>query len=325
MSAGQRFEFEFPIAVTVNANGLGMTIAAIAPSDFKDAFSHETIARNNQASAVSVSYSWADLDRYREPGSGRAPAGIILHTARVGSTLQVRLLRCVHGLAVYSEPPALNDLLMPPWVRKRSDLVAALRFIVDLIGRHAGTNFVLKLRSWNSLFVDSILEAFPDTRWVFGVRHPLEVGVSVQRRPPTWMRLRKRPDNPFLQYAKSQGHVDTEEDYLASMLAAFYASVAAADHSMGMLVDYQQLPSAVWKNVCPHFCLQATHQDLSQMQIASLYDAKCIVGQQRLFVPDSAQKRAEASLALRRAVDATALPALFRFREGFGGTILQSA
>ena len=316
---------DFPIAATLSADALHVTFAAIPPCEFGDAFSHETIARHNQVPVTRISYPRESLERYREKNSALSPVGIIMHTARVGSTLQVRLLRCIRGLSVYSEPPVLNDLLMPPWGWKRLDMIAALRFVIDLIGRHAEADFVIKLRSWNSLFADAIIEALPNTPWVFGVRHPSEIGVSVQRRPPTWMRARLAPDNPFVHFAQACGDVSTEEDYFASMLAAFYASVGGLNDDNGMLLDYDQLPAAVWEDVCPHFRLSVTRNEIANMQAASLFDAKCAIGEQRVFVPDSNQKRAAASLALRRATEAFALPALRRLQEGFGGKLIVGA
>lgn len=308
---------QFPVAACLNASGLDVTLSAVPPSAFVDAFSHETLGRHPEARKTGISYSHAALNEFGRPGTGFTPAGIIMHTARAGSTLQVRLLRCKAGLEVCSEPSALNDLLMPPIRGNRTTRVAALRCVVNLIGLHAGTSFVLKLRSWNSLFADLIVEAFPDTPWVFSVRNPVEVGVSVEQRPPTWMRSRLRPDNPFLQYAQAQGDVTTAENYFASIFAAFCASLTAVEHRNGILVDYERLPVAVWKDVCSHFRLNVTWDEIAQMQAVSLVDAKCVLGDEHLFAPDSEQKQLVASLALRIAAKDIACPALSRLEEAF--------
>jgi hypothetical protein len=196
--------------------------------------------------------------------------------------------------------------------------------VVALIGRHAGTDFVLKLRSWNTLFADVVSEAFPDTPWVFGVRNPVEVGVSIERRPPTWMRARQSPTNPFLPYARLHGNVDTAETYFASMLAAFYGSVDAIQLERGLLIDYPELPDAVWGRVCPHFRLTLQPEACVRMQAASLLYAKSAFGEVREFVPDAHAKRAAASARLCEAAGAIAEPALQRLRDRFCATAMSA-
>jgi len=304
----------FPFAAVLDHNGLHVTFADIPPAAFVDSFSHETLARHPHSLKSQTTFPPADLARYANSVSGCPPAGLVMHTARVGSTLQVRLLRCIPGLTVYSEPPALNDLLMPPFNQDRPTLIGALRLVTNLMARHAGTNFLLKLRSWNTLFADLLIEAFPTTPWVFAVRDPVEVGVSVLRSPPTWLRLRNSANNPFRQFLNHHAAA-TPETYIALMFAAFCNSVAALEPANGLLVEYKHLPEAVWELVCPHLGFSPTALAISQMKAVSLFDAKCPFGTERLFKPDAAQKQNAASVVLQVAAAQIARPALRRLQE----------
>ena len=88
---------KFPTGAILDADGVHLTFAAIGVSEFVDAFSHETTARHSQAVVTRVSYPWARLAAYETQNSNNEPRGLIFHTARVGSTLQSRMLRCCNS------------------------------------------------------------------------------------------------------------------------------------------------------------------------------------------------------------------------------------
>jgi hypothetical protein len=211
---------------------------------------------------------------------------------------------------VYSEPPIINDLWMPSSIENPVDLVAGLRLIAHLIGQHAGGDFIIKLRSWNVLYAAQVLQAFPDTPWTFTVRDPLEIGVSVQRRPPTWMRALSAASNPFLPYAREHGPTDSPEEYFAAMFAAFCAAIEGVIDKNLLLIGYETLASSVPEKVCPHFGFFVTPGERRSIADIARFYAKSPFGINRLFQPDSAAKQAEATPALRAAVDSAARPSL---------------
>jgi len=315
---GKFIQLRFPATVKRTNRGLLVGFVQIPANDFVEPFVQETLANHVNFERTEIFYPWETLTPYLDAGVGTKPMGIILHAARVGSTLQIACLRCAKGLTAYSEPPAINDLLhgllIPAQTRAwRAEMVAALRFVVDLIGQHAGGPFVLKLRSWNSLFAPLINEAFPSTPWVFAVRNPVEVGVSIERKPPTWMRAFTDANNPFLPFAAAHADPSSRESYFAAMFASFCDAIGDIDKRFGHLVRYEDLPNAVWKLVCPHFGIHLMASEIELIKSVARYDAK----RGGLFVPDIQPKQAAASAALRGAANRIAHPALVRLEATF--------
>ena len=122
-----------------------------------------------------------------EQHSDNAPAGIIFHVARCGSTLISQSLKQLGNLAVYASrsPSTRYWCRLHEW--PRADMVAAIRALGSAFARHAGGPYVLKLSSWNTLFCDIVTAAFPETNWVLCLRDPVEVGVSLLQQPPGWL------------------------------------------------------------------------------------------------------------------------------------------
>jgi hypothetical protein len=312
-----QFNSFFPIAAERHDAGLKVRLRSISALEFRDPFCHDTIERCDFGNERELFVERDQLQDFAWNGDGVEPCGIIFHVARCGSTLQAQLLKEIAGLTVYSEPRAINDVLMPPSDWNRRETVAALRIIGHLFGEHANGPFVLKLRSWNTLFCDIVAEAFPTSPWVFSIRDPVEVGVSVLTRPPTWMRAFHNPMNPFATFISQSMRPSSPEDYAARMFAAFCGAIATLDCSRGLLVNYQELPNAVWEAIIPHFAIDATDDEREQMDNVSQTYSKCALGERILFHPDSFAKQDAASSALRFAVQTTALPALNHLTETF--------
>jgi hypothetical protein len=92
-----------------------------------------------------------------------------------------------------------------------------------------------------------------------------------------------------------------DEDYCARVLAAI-CDAAAGNAALGggLLIDYCELPQAVFSNIAPHFGLMLRPEEDAAMQAAARYDAKAPA---REFVPDGAAKWCEAGEAVRRAAE----------------------
>jgi hypothetical protein len=310
----------FPANVNRFEGGLELCFRDISSDQFRDPFCHETLQRFGSARGRRTVIGRDRLYDVAESIGGADPSGIIFHTARCGSTLIAQMLKTIEGVVVYSEPPAVNELLLPPNKWNMEDTVQAVRVIVRLLALHAGSPFVIKLRSWNTLFCRVIIEAFPSTPWLFAVREPVEVAVSAIKRPPTWMRARSTSENPFLHYLAPSAPV-TEEEYVTRMYAAFCDSIAALDPCHGLWVNYTQLPTAVWSNVVPHFSLLASEFQQTEMIRSSLEYSKSPLNRPQPFVPDSIAKQASASPLLREAVRKFAMPALHRLAAAIPGLI----
>ncbi|MFN0182904.1 MAG: hypothetical protein ACKVQR_03705 [Aquabacterium sp.] len=292
-----------PTRAVLRADGLHVAMADIAVDELRDPFLQETVQRLGGALAL-AHVPPADLG---QDAPATAPAGLIFHVARCGSTLASQLLKCQPGLVVYSEPLALSEVLLPPHAVPRAMLVAALRTLGGMLARHAGQPYVLKLTSWNTLFCDLVAEAFPTTPWAMCLRDPLEVCVSLLQGRPGWLRDNLGATFSALVDPGATAHGD--EALMARVYAAFCEAGARLDASRGLLLHFEDLPGVVWQRLAPHFGLQPENAAQQAMAAEAAMYSKARVGQARAYVPDSQRKRESASVELRLAVDRTARPA----------------
>jgi hypothetical protein len=307
---------ELPARAALRPEGLYLDLRDICPEQLRDPFLQQTVQRVPSRSTV-VQIRRQDLG-HGPPGS--APAGIVYHVGRCGSTLVSQLLRQHERLVVYSEPLAVNEVLVPPQQWSRAELVGALRTLGACFAGHAGMPWVVKLSSWNTLYCDMVAEAFPATPWVLCVRDPLEVCVSLLERRPGWLRDAGEPSHRFAPVVDPGRSSRTAEEYLPRLIAAYCRAVGRLDAGRGRLVEYETLPEAVWNEVAPAFGLAIDDAARERMSIASRADAKAPVDSPKAFEPDRARKQSVASPALREAVDAIARPELARLVARFAGS-----
>lgn len=300
-----------PVRAALRPDGLYLELRTIAAADLQDAFMAETVARVASSSTL-LHISSAELGR---AAPGEAPAGIIFHVARCGSTLVSQLLKACDDLVVYSEPQPINELLVPPQSHPRETLVAALRSLGAALGRHAGRPYVLKLSSWNVLFCETVLRAFPSTPWAICVRDPVEVCVSLMQQKPGWMRAAGTQAFPFSSLIPAG---ERPELFSAHVFAQFCHAAARLDPARGKLISYENLPDVVWTTLAPHFGISLSADVIRHMAGRAQRNAKAAVGQLSTFEPDGAAKRAAASPALIEAIATHARPALAKLRARFG-------
>jgi hypothetical protein len=306
-----------PVRAALHPTGVYFSLRPIPPDELQDPFMHQTIARLGGTDAY-VRIPPKDVGK---GGGATAPAGIVLHVARSGSTLLSQLLKQHHGLVVYAEPQPVNEILMPPHKWPREALAAALRSLGVAFANHAGKPYVLKLSSWNTLFCDIVAEAFPTTPWVFALRDPLEVGVSLLHDGPGWFRDDQDPSRHIWNLIDPDMTRRSPEEFVAQAYGRFCQAIEGLDAGRGRLVSYPALPAAVWEAVVPHFGLPVTEAIRRRMAETARIYSKAPVGEPAEFAADTSAKRAAASPELQRAINALARPAYDRLiaRHAGGG------
>jgi hypothetical protein len=297
-----------PARAVLRPDGLYLALRDIGPGELRDAFMQETVARVPAAESF-VHIAREDIGK---AAPGTAPAGLIFHVARCGSTLISQLLKTQDNLVVYAEPLPFNELLLPPHKWPRHELVAALRSLGDAFARHARRPYILKFSSWNTLFCDLVAEAFPASPWVFSLRDPVEVGVSLLSQPAGWIRDADGPAGELRKYVDAEGAAQSPEEFVARLYGAFCDAAGRLDPRRGRLVRYETLPAAVWEIVAPHFSQSIDDRQRERMAQAARINAKAPVGKIAEFSSDAATKQTAASPALRQAIDAFARPPLER-------------
>jgi hypothetical protein len=228
---------------------------------------------------------------------GRDPAGMVLHQSRCGSTLLMQSLAIAGCVAPVSEPTPVNQLLAWSDIPEQ-EKVQLLRGLVRALApqSEAATElpYLIKLTSWNVLFVDVIRAAFPDTPWLFLYREPLEVLASQEQRPARWL-----SDAGFvtmLAHARklSGARAMNREESVAAALTAYGEAALRASASCNLL-NYNQLPDALSIDVPARFGVVTSNAQRARIVEASRFYSKDAT---RTVVFDPAAERRGQSLSV---------------------------
>jgi hypothetical protein len=233
------------------------------------------------------------------------PSGFIFHMSRCGSTLVSQMLAALPSNIVVSEASPIDTVVQAN--RWRPDLsedrqARWLNSIIGALGRkRAGDEqrYFVKLDCWHTLALLLFRRAFPDVPWVFLYRDPVEVLVSQLRIPGTQMIPGGTGPNLYgLERSYGPG---TAEDYYAQVLAkVIEPAMAHYASGGGLLVNYRQLPEALFTAILPHFGVACGAADRAAMTEAARYDAKAPGFE---FAPDSGAKQRSATPIARAAAD----------------------
>jgi hypothetical protein len=242
-----------------------------------------------------------------EPG---APLkGIVYHMSRCGSTLIGQQLAAKERNIVASEPAPIDDVLQLPLKHPetgRAEQVRWLRAMAGSLGqrRNGEDALYLKTDCWHIHDLDLMREAFPETPWIFLYRDPVEVMVSQARIPAAWtIPAILHPQR--LRMEMSEWDPRELDVYRARALAKIcVAGLRAVQQTTGgLLVNYSELPDAMYTRLRTHFGLR--EEDFPAMQKAALQDAKSPGAR---FTKDGSQNQAAASDRLRAVVAEHLLP-----------------
>ncbi len=239
-----------------------------------------------------------------------APAGLIFHISRCGSTLLAQMLAQLDRNIVVSEPQVADDILRVsraiPSITDE-DRIAWLRgaFAAYARARGAGKRLFVKFDSWLIFELPLIERAFPGVPKIFVYRDPVEVLVSLGRSPSfTLVRGTVTPDQ--LGLTSEETLALSFEDYAASVLGAFFRT-ALAHHSSLVSVAYPDIAPFVVSHFPGCGWLQEERETLQRPIPQHAKDPT------QSFVPDAEEKRRAASPAVIEAVARRTAPAYADF------------
>jgi hypothetical protein len=233
------------------------------------------------------------------------PSGFIFHMSRCGSTLVSQMLATLSANLVVSEASPIDTVIEAShgWPDLDEARHAAwLSAIVGAFGQQRGgeeRRYFVKLDCWHTLSMPLFRRAFPAVPWIFLYRDPVEVLASQVSQPGSQM----LPSGivPNLYGIERTYGPGTAEDYYARVLAKVCEPVLRHyGEGGGLLVNYRELPEALFTAILPHFGVACGEADRAAMTEATRYDAKA---PGMTFAPDSEAKQRSASAATRAAAE----------------------
>ncbi len=217
----------------------------------------------------------ADLARAVEQSETLQPSGFIFHMSRCGSTLVSRMLASDSRNIAISEANPIDIVVRLDFGGAADEHAALLRSMVRALGRRraAGQDrYFVKLDSWHTLALPLFHRAFPSVPWIFLYREPADVLAS---------QMRQRGIQTVPEYLPPALFGLTEDDglvpdeYCAGVLQRICeAAVEPYAQGGGLLVNYNELPQAVWSRILPHFGIEAGAEDRAEMAAIAQFDAK---------------------------------------------------
>jgi hypothetical protein len=216
--------------------------------------------------------------------------------SRCGSTLVTQMLAALPATVAISEAAPIDAMVQ----LGNSPGLAAMLAAFGRRRTGAERHHVVKLDSWHALALPQLVQAAFSVQpvrsvpWVFLYREPVEVLVSQMRRRGSQTVPELVPPGLYgIENAEGMGG----EEYCARVLARIAA--AAVGHygsGGGLLVNYRELPDAVWTKILPHFGIACSDGERDIMRGAARQDVKSPA---YAFAGDSEAKQREASDLIR--------------------------
>ena len=249
----------------------------------------------------------AELGAWHSVSPGMAPAGFIFHMSRCGSTLVSQMLAAAPENVVISEARPIDWLARASWMPEPTR-AEWLRWMVSALGQKRSgleTRYFIKFDSPTVIALPFIRRVFPGVPWIFLYRDPEEVLISHMREPAAAMSPGFVTDAAVIEAPLTSVMSMGREEYAARVIGRLceHAVLGMDDH--GLLVNYTQLPEAVWGNIARHFNAEFSPVDFDQMQEAAAHSAK---RPGLRFEADRESKRAEVSASVREAAACWILP-----------------
>jgi hypothetical protein len=284
---------------------------------FTEPFFGDTIDRAQRDPGTLLFRHQTTLEEARQSNRfrpGMAPSGFIFHMSRCGSTLISQMLGALPENRVLSEPTPLNAVIRAALVDPelpREAVVDWLRTVVSALGcpLPGESRYFVKFDCWHVLALPLIVEAFPETPWIFLYREPAEVLVSQVRMPGAWT-VSSALDPIVFGVRQENPWAIPRPEYVARGLACMCeAALDGRSLGRGLLANYAELPDFTCGTMLQHFGASLPAADVERMRSASRSDAKM---PQMPFASDRDAKRQALTPALLEAVDRWLSPAYER-------------
>lgn len=198
-------------------------------------------------------------------GLSIAPAGVIFHVSRCGSTLVTNYLKGATPALVLSEPDPFMDLLRPGTIlplhlRPRVGLGELLNSLVVAFAccrSDRPERVVLKLSPLNNWAIRQARELWPNTSFAVLIRDPTDVVLSNCAKRAPWLRGRGKLSREGRSFAwvPASPHQMSDIEYCARAVGEFYDALASGLDNKCIVVDYSDIDTFILKGVATWFKL----------------------------------------------------------------------
>jgi len=291
-----------PVRTGWHEQELWVEWAYVGPEPFREPFFEHSVVRW-RAKPFNRLFRYATpFDALAEAQRQRphlAPTGFIFHMSRCGSTLVSQMLAASPHHIVISEAEPIDAVVRArrasPGLAEEKQ-VAMLRTMVGALGQVRSSeqqHLFVKLDSWHTLALPLFRRAFPDTPWIFIYREPVEILVSHSRKRGMHMVPGLLGDV----FDEAPPEAEASLDAYCGHVLSLIGESALQNHARGasLLMNYTDLPEAIWTDVLPHFDISCSAAGRAAMARVGQYDAK---NPSRPFAGDSVAKREAATPAI---------------------------
>lgn len=305
------------VPLAIDPTGGGRILwADLGRKPFEESKYLSTVAALARDGAIGETFT-SDIDILDHEGlfaDSVLPAGLLFHNSRCGSTLLTKALARPHGHMMISQGGPLQRgfwaLITDDWRRPAVPtprVLARLRALLLAMTRprlgHERRAFV-KFISWNVLYHDLIVRAFPGVPALFLYRDPVEVIGRVMRETTAVLLVRGTPQAAFLTGLDPEATAGMDAaSYLAACYARYYRAALAAGGAIACL-NYRDFgPESLERVVREGFRCNVSDAELAQMRTQFLVDSKDDRPVPRGFTSERAAAEAvELSAAERAAI-----------------------
>jgi len=231
---------------------------------------------------------------------GIPPTGFIFHMSRCGSTLVSRMLAALPENVVISEAGPIDYLARAVAIPEETRS-AWLRAMVSALGQQRTGEETRYFIKFDSLSVDAlpfIRRTFPAVPWIFLYRDPEEVLASQLSEPGAAMSPGIVRGPAVLDLPPDETLPLSLEEYAARVIGTLCRCACVSADNGGLLINYTQLPRAVWADIAAHFGIDFSSSEIETMRSIVAFHAK---HPRAKFAPDGELKRIGISPAAREA------------------------
>ena len=235
------------------------------------------------------------------------PTGFIFHSSRCGSTLVANACRAVSNSIVLSEANPI-DKLIARFITDAGDKVKEslysvfLRAVVRALGqRRSGDeqHLLIKFACCSFSQIERITRIWPNVRWLFLYRDPIETIVSNLNEIPPWLIDKDRRVLAAINGVSPAAVAEMRlEELCARTIGSLYATAHRLANANSMLLNYTQLSVPEIVKVLRFFNVSPSSDEMDEIARRSGLYSKEASGS-REFVADAHAKQQHASVLIR--------------------------